>query len=185
MKKQSGFTLIELVVVIVILGILAVTAAPRFLNLQGDARTSSMQGLRGAMAGATGIVYGRAAVDGREAQIKTGDAGTTPQTTDNIAINFGYPTATAIGVLPRGIETAVVGLPGTDWVVVNVTETGVVPDAVAYSFAGTDPLQANNGFVYDATTPANNNGCFVIYVEAANATTPAFVDVVTTGANGC
>ncbi len=38
MKKQTGFTLIELVVVIVILGILAVTAAPRFLNLQNDAR---------------------------------------------------------------------------------------------------------------------------------------------------
>ena len=36
MKRQGGFTLIELVVVIVILGILAVTAAPRFLNLQDD-----------------------------------------------------------------------------------------------------------------------------------------------------
>ncbi len=35
MSKQKGFTLIELVVVIVILGILAVTAAPKFMNLQG------------------------------------------------------------------------------------------------------------------------------------------------------
>ena len=40
MKRQGGFTLIELVVVIVILGILAVTAAPRFLNLQDDARNA-------------------------------------------------------------------------------------------------------------------------------------------------
>ncbi|GHY14243.1 MSHA biogenesis protein MshA [Vibrio cholerae] len=46
MKRQGGFTLIELVVVIVILGILAVTAAPRFLNLQGDARKASLQGLK-------------------------------------------------------------------------------------------------------------------------------------------
>ncbi|MDW3189737.1 type II secretion system protein, partial [Vibrio sp. Vb0932] len=43
MKKQTGFTLIELVVVIVILGILAVTAAPRFLNLQNDAREARLE----------------------------------------------------------------------------------------------------------------------------------------------
>ncbi|MGL4893853.1 MAG: type II secretion system protein, partial [Shewanella sp.] len=45
MKKQQGFTLIELVVVIIILGILAVTAAPKFINLQGDARVSALNGL--------------------------------------------------------------------------------------------------------------------------------------------
>ena len=49
MKRQGGFTLIELVVVIVILGILAVTAAPRFLNLQDDARDSALEGLKGAI----------------------------------------------------------------------------------------------------------------------------------------
>ena len=68
MKRQGGFTLIELVVVIVILGILAVTAAPRFLNLQSDARSASLQGLKGAMAGAAGIVYGTAAINGQETQ---------------------------------------------------------------------------------------------------------------------
>ena len=73
MKRQGGFTLIELVVVIVILGILAVTAAPRFLNLQDDARTSSLEGLKGAMSGAAGIVYGKAAIDGLEA-VSSGSA---------------------------------------------------------------------------------------------------------------
>lgn len=53
MKRQGGFTLIELVVVIVILGILAVTAAPRFLNLQDDARNSTLDGLAGAIQGAS------------------------------------------------------------------------------------------------------------------------------------
>ena len=51
MKRNAGFTLIELVIVIVILGILAVTAAPKFLNLQGDAREGE----------------GRCRVDGRQA----------------------------------------------------------------------------------------------------------------------
>ncbi|MFC0171323.1 type II secretion system protein [Vibrio comitans] len=66
MNKQSGFTLIELVVVIVILGILAVTAAPRFLNLQSDARVSALQGVVGAINDANHIVYGKAAIEGEE-----------------------------------------------------------------------------------------------------------------------
>ncbi|MGS0728942.1 type II secretion system protein, partial [Shewanella sp. 0m-11] len=52
MQKQNGFTLIELVVVIIILGILAVTAAPKFINLQSDARASALQGVKGAIQGA-------------------------------------------------------------------------------------------------------------------------------------
>ena len=47
--QQRGFTLIELVIVIVILGILAVTAAPRFIDLQGDARASTLQGAKAAL----------------------------------------------------------------------------------------------------------------------------------------
>ncbi|MCV5390858.1 type II secretion system GspH family protein, partial [Escherichia coli] len=66
MKRQGGFTLIELVVVIVILGILAVTAAPRFLNLQDDARDATLEGLRGAITGGMGISYGKAAIQGLE-----------------------------------------------------------------------------------------------------------------------
>ena len=45
--QQRGFTLIELVIVIVILGILAVTAAPRFVDFQTDARIATLEGVEG------------------------------------------------------------------------------------------------------------------------------------------
>lgn len=54
-KMQSGFTLIELIAVIVILGILAATAVPRFISLQDDASFAAMQGVAGAIASASDL----------------------------------------------------------------------------------------------------------------------------------
>ncbi|WP_428458387.1 prepilin-type N-terminal cleavage/methylation domain-containing protein [Photobacterium makurazakiensis] len=69
MKASKGFTLIEIVVVIVILGILSVTAAPRFLNIQSDARKSALEGFVGAFNGADGVVMGKAMVSGVESTV--------------------------------------------------------------------------------------------------------------------
>ncbi|MCR9629798.1 type II secretion system GspH family protein [Vibrio antiquarius] len=111
MKRQGGFTLIELVVVIVILGILAVTAAPRFLNLQDDARNATLEGLAGAIQGASGIVYGKAAIAGLESTSGAVSAGT-----GSINTVFGYPEATS------GAITAIVDGIGDDFVFKSATD---------------------------------------------------------------
>ena len=96
MNKQTGFTLIELVIVIIVLGILAATAVPKFINLQDDAKASAMQGLEAAIHSAANIVYSKAAIAG----VETSTAATPVSAAGGTDIStiYGYPTANAVGI---------------------------------------------------------------------------------------
>lgn len=119
--KQEGFTLIELIVVIVILGILAVTAAPKFVDLQGDARASTLQGLAGAMKGAATLVHGKALVANKvssEAQYvcigSTSQSSCSPSSKDAVRVKCGFPDATEDGIL-RALDGTFSTDGNSDW----------------------------------------------------------------------
>ncbi|MBQ4799469.1 prepilin-type N-terminal cleavage/methylation domain-containing protein [Pseudoalteromonas sp. MMG006] len=95
LNKQAGFTLVELIIVIVILGILAVTAAPRFLNLQGDANASTLEGLQGSIRSGMNIVNGKSIIASNHKKATATVVLGTDANGDSVGVPtvYGYPAA--------------------------------------------------------------------------------------------
>jgi MSHA pilin protein MshA len=89
--KQRGFTLIELVMVIVILGILAAVALPKFADLSGDARKASVNGVAGGLRSAVAIT--------KSAYLAAGNLTSTSVNGVTVAAGTGIPTAALGGIV--------------------------------------------------------------------------------------
>jgi len=151
MQKSKGFTLVELVIVIVILGILAVTAAPKFLNLSSDAKISTVNGVQGALKSANAVLYSKAVLASEHKKA----IGTVSVDGVSIALVNGYVAATAAEVSKvLDIEGGFLVAQG----VVNATVGVTAADVMVYT--GTLPT----------TTSELTDVCMFIYTAAANST---------------
>ena len=91
-QQQQGFTLIELVTVIVILGILAAFALPRFSGLESQARVAAIQGLAGSVRSASALAHSLQIANGSSAGINVSMEG------QAVTMANGYPTANDGGI---------------------------------------------------------------------------------------
>ena len=165
-QTQKGFTLIELVVVIIILGILAVTAAPKFINLQGDARESTLNGFRGALQGANSLVFSKAALAGEERIADAAGWAANTSNTDGVDIGTGTAIKTVYGYIPAS---------STD--IANAMDI----DLTEWVITGTGPL-----VISPINAPAAT--CHFTYTKATATSGPTYTLYTPTGAQdpfGC
>lgn len=115
--NTKGFTLVELVVVIIILGILSVTAIPKFVSLRSEAEASALAALKASLDTAAVLVYNKSVLQYKHKVKCQGTAPTCGAVDVNgttIYTHLGYPVAAADEVA-KMLDTQFG--PGRDWIV--------------------------------------------------------------------
>jgi MSHA pilin protein MshA len=189
--KQQGFTLVELIIVIVILGILAVTAAPRFLNMSGEATRAVLTSVQSSLETGVRFANNKALIQGLLNAVP--DAAEASDNVDGIHITHGYPDSSPEGVgsladLPTGwVAVYYDTTPTADITATEITNAGIKIAVLANASGGNPAYISAGGVMRFAPSYDDISGtCYLEYTSAfkasaTDAVTPAKVTATTTG----
>ena len=157
--KQQGFTLIELIIVIIILGILSATAAPKFINLKGDALKSTLDGFQGALKGANTLVISKAALAGEDRIADATAWAANAANTTGVDIGTGTPIKTEYGYLPASSSALAAAMD------INLSQWTITAATGQLTISPAGATAATCNFVYGVAT-ASASPTYTLYSDA-------------------
>lgn len=159
--NTRGFTLIELVVVIIIIAVLSVIVVPRFIQLSSEAKRSDMQQLYGALKQNMSLIHAKATIEGKDSLESA--------SVDNVPIAYGYPTAQGMVDSLHGAEQWYPLTFNPSDLVLGGSLLGVKTSVTMFSL---DDNYLSEKSLKDKVKYIQKGQCYVTYVDIAMPPSP-------------
>ncbi len=153
-SDAKGFTLIELIIVIVILGILAVTASSKFIDLTRDAKIATLNSIKGTMESTINMVKAKARIKGLK-PVSTNPGGGNLQSGFIVDFGFGSAEVDFSNLCPESSAELGTQLDMKDFLELDSQDFEPTATTNQYTFIGYD--------IPNITSPVTDQGCYIIY----------------------
>lgn len=166
-SNQTGFTLIELVIVIVILGVLFATAMPKFFAIRSEANKAVLKSMGGAILSSANIVYAQSIINGVQ-ELPLANIDLDGDGVDDVEVKYGYPSASRSNGISKIMDSSF----SIEW-------TWSTTYGDTRFWLTTASLGGRSG-EYVNQTAVSASGCYILYDPATSVGSSPTISYVTT-----